>query len=79
MIRGHCIDTDECVLETHLCSSHAQCTNTNGGYTCVYLEDMNMENGIQITNNLGPSTNSAEALLVDIQTRAIEMDKISRI
>jgi hypothetical protein len=32
---GGCVDLDECALGTDNCSTHADCTNTDGGFTCT--------------------------------------------
>ena len=33
-----CVDIDECVTGTHNCNESANCTNTNGGFTCQCKE-----------------------------------------
>ena len=33
-----CVDIDECVTSTHNCSESADCTNTNGSFTCQCKE-----------------------------------------
>ena len=35
-----CVDIDECSDIANHCSSHANCTNTDGSYTCVILMEM---------------------------------------
>ena len=33
-----CVDIDECVTGTHNCNENANCTNTNGSFTCQCKE-----------------------------------------
>ena len=33
-----CVDIDECVTGTHNCNESANCTNTNGSFTCQCKE-----------------------------------------
>ena len=32
---GHCEDTNECVVNNHMCHSNADCSNTDGSYVCT--------------------------------------------